>query len=384
MNTKELSELRRRFRPNKNAISHIYGCYVGATKEIIAEIDQSLALLSEDDAEGCLGLLKKALSGSLGRNLIDVGFTTQQVAEGVEHKLLRDLRDCKLKDKDLRRQFYETVIQNVDMGEENFLILLAHDTYDVPFRSKNDDLLDDSSDTVYSYLVCALCPMREGRPGLGYIPADNVLHMKTAGQLAAPPEIGFLFPAFDDRCANLYNALYYAHKPELLHGEFIEGVFGVQPPLSAPEQKEAFESALSDALGVECSMELVQAVHEQMRERMELHKESQNPDPLTVTAKDVGGMLRECGIEEERVSAFQDYCGQRLGEDAAMDPANLIDSKRFQIKAGEITITVKPELSGQVEARVLEGRKYILIPAGDGVEVNGLAVELEAEPAAKI
>ena len=384
MNTKELSELRRRFRPNKNAISHIYGCYVGATKEIIAEIDQSLALLSEDDAEGCLGLLKKALSGSLGRNLIDVGFTTQQVAEGVEHKLLRDLRDCKLKDKDLRRQFYETVIQNVDMGEENFLILLAHDTYDVPFRSKNDDLLDDSSDTVYSYLVCALCPMREGRPGLGYIPADNVLHMKTAGQLAAPPEIGFLFPAFDDRCANLYNALYYAHKPELLHGEFIEGVFGVQPPLSAPEQKEAFESALSDALGVECSMELVQAVHEQLRERLELHKESQSPDPLTVTARDVGGMLRECGIEEERVASFQDYCAQRLGEGAALDPANLIDSKRFQIKAGEITITVKPELSGQVEARVLEGRKYLLIPAGEGVEVNGLAVELEAEPAVKI
>ncbi len=384
MNTKEVSELRRRFRPHKNAISHVYGCYVGAAKEIIGEVEQSLALLSEDDAEGCLGLLKKVLSGSLGRNLMDVGFTTQQVAEGAEHKLLRDLRDAKLKDPALRRQFYETVIRNVDMGEENYLILLGHDSYDVPFRSKNNELLDDSSDTVFSYLVCAICPMREGKPGLGYIPADNVLHMKTAGQLAAPPELGFLFPAFDDRAANLYSALYYVHKPELIHGEFIEGVFGVQPPMSAPEQKEAFESALSDALGAECSMELVQAVHEQLRERMELHKESQDPEPLTVTARDVGGMLRECGIEEERVSAFQDYCGQRLGEEAAMDPANLIDSKRFQIKAGEITITVKPELSGQVEARVLEGRKYILIPAGEGVEVNGLAVELEAEPAAKI
>ena len=384
MNTKELGELRRRFRPHKNAISHVYGCYVGATKEIIGEVDQSLALLSEDDAEGCLNLLKKVLSGGLGRNLIHVGFTTQQVAEGAEHKLLRELRDCKLKDESLRRRFYETVIQNVDMGEENFLILLAHDTYDVPFRSKNDDLMDDSSYTVYSSRVCAVGPMREGMPGLVYIPADNVLHMKTAGQLAAPPEIGFLFPAFDDRAANLYSTLYYVHKPEFIHGEFIEGVFGVEAPLSAPEQKEAFESALSDALGVECSMELVQAVHEQMRERMEFHKESQDPEPLTVTAKDVGGMLRECGIEEERVTAFQDYCGQRLGEDAAMDPANLIDSKRFQIKAGEITITVKPELSGQVESRVLEGRKYILIPAGEGVEVNGLAVELEAEPAAKI
>lgn len=130
-------------------------------------------------------------------------------------------------------------------------------------------------------------------------------------------------------------------------------------------------------------MELVQAVHEQLRERIELHKESKDPEPLTVTARDVGGMLQECGIEEERVSAFQDYCGQRLGQEAAVDPANLIDSRRFQIKAGEITITVKPELSGQVESRVLEGRTYLLIPAGDGVEVNGLPVELEAEPAAQ-
>ena len=384
MNQKELGELRRRLRPGKNAISHIYGCYVSPLKEIIAEVDQPMSLLGEDDAESCLALLRKALSGGLGRSLIDIEFTTHQVAEGAEHKLLRDLRDCKLKDKGLRRAFFEKIIQSVDMGEDSYLILLTCDSYDVPFRSRNDEGMDDASETVFTYLMCALCPMREGKPGLGYVPNENALHVKTAGRLAAPPEVGFLFPAFDNRAANLYDALYYVHKPELLHAEFIEGIFGAEPPLSAPEQREAFETALSDALGVECSMELVQAVHEQLRERMELHKESQSPEPLTVTARDVGGMLRECGIEEERVSAFQDYCGQRLGEDAVMDPANLIDSKRFQIKAGEITITVKPELSGQVESRVLEGRKYLLKPAGEGVEVNGLAVELEAETAGKI
>ncbi len=271
------------------------------------------------------------------------------------------------------------MIQSQELGEERYQILLAQESDDVPFRTRSDGTLDDASDTVYSYLLCAVCPMREGKPGLGYVPNENALHVKTAGRLAAPPEVGFLWPAFDDRAANLYNALYYARKPELLHGEFLSGVFGTEPPLSAPEQREAFETALTDALGAECSMELVQAVHEQLRERIELHKESQDPDPLTVTAADVGGMLRECGVETERVSAFQDYCDQRLGEGAAVDPSNLIDSKRFQIKAGEITITVKPELSGQVESRVLEGRTYLLIPAGDGVEVNGLPVELEAE-----
>ena len=383
MNQKELGELRRRLRPGKNAISHIYGCYVSPLKEIIAEVDQSMALLGEDDAESCLALLRKSLSGGLGRSLIDIEFSTRQVAEGPEHKLLRDLRDCKLKDKDLRRAFFEKIIQSVDMGEDSYLILLACDSYDVPFRSRNDEGMDDAAETVFTYLLCALCPMRESKPGLGYIPNENALHVKTAGRLAAPPEVGFLFPAFDNRAANLYDALYYVHKPDILHTEFIEGVFGTEPPLSAPEQREAFETALSDALGVECSMELVQAVHEQLRERIALHKESQDPAPLTVTAKDVGGMLAECGIEEERVASFQDYCGQRLGEGARLDPENLIDSKRFQIKAGEITITVKPELSGQVESRVLDGRAYLLIPAGDGVEVNGLPVELDAETVKK-
>lgn len=379
MNQKELGELRRRLRPGKNNLSHVYGCYVSPLKEIIAEVDQPLSLLNEDDVESCLALLRKALSGGLGRNLIDVEFSTRQVAEGEELKRLQTLREDKLKDTAARRAFYETVIQSLELGEDSYLILLAQESYDVPFRTRNNETLDDASDTVYSYLLCAVCPMREGKPGLGYVPNENALHVKTAGRLAAPPEVGFLWPAFDDRAANLYNALYYARKPELLHGEFLSGVFGTEPPLSAPEQREAFETALTDALGAECSMELVQAVHEQLRERIELHKESQDPDPLTVTAADVGGMLRECGVETERVSAFQDYCDQRLGEGAAVDPSNLIDSKRFQIKAGEITITVKPELSGQVESRVLEGRTYLLIPAGDGVEVNGLPVELEAE-----
>ncbi len=385
MNQKELGELRRRLRPGKNNLSHVYGCYVSPLKEIIAEVEQPLSLLNEDDVDSCLALLRKALSGGLGRNLINVEFSTRQVAEGEELKRLQALREARLKDAAARRAFYETVIQNLELGEDSYLILLIQESYDVPFRTRNDETLDDASDTVYSYLLCAVCPMREGKPGLGYVPNENALHVKTAGRLAAPPEVGFLWPAFDDRAANLYNALYYARKPELLHGEFLSGVFGTEPPLSAPEQREAFETALTDALGAECSMELVQAVHEQLRERIELHKESRDPEPLTVTAKDVGGMLRECGVEAERVSAFQDYCGQRLGEGAAVDPANLIDSKRFQIKAGEITITVKPELSGQVESRVLEGRTYLLIPAGDGVEVNGLPVELEADaqPAAQ-
>ena len=71
---KEVSELKKRFQPEKTAIANIYGCYVNTNKKIISYIDDSLGLMPEDEAGQYLELLKKALSGRLGRNLIDIVF----------------------------------------------------------------------------------------------------------------------------------------------------------------------------------------------------------------------------------------------------------------------------------------------------------------------
>ena len=49
MNRKEISEIRRRFRPERNSITHIYGCYVNSCKEIISYIDESVALMSAEE-----------------------------------------------------------------------------------------------------------------------------------------------------------------------------------------------------------------------------------------------------------------------------------------------------------------------------------------------
>ena len=56
MNQRELGELRRRFRPEKSAISRVYGCYVNSSREIIAYIDQSLGLMPQEEAEKYLGM----------------------------------------------------------------------------------------------------------------------------------------------------------------------------------------------------------------------------------------------------------------------------------------------------------------------------------------
>ena len=64
---------------------------------------------------------------------------------------------------------------------------------------------------------------------------------------------------------------------------------------------------------------------------------------------------------------------------AALAPANLIDSRRFEVKTDEVVLNVDPEHSALVETRIIGGRKYILIPADGEVSVNGISVDVVGE-----
>ena len=81
MNERNIAEIRRRMRPEKNNIGRIRGCYVNDNHIIISEIDQLFGLVSANESEEILSHLRKTLSGSIGRNLIDISFSNQQVLD---------------------------------------------------------------------------------------------------------------------------------------------------------------------------------------------------------------------------------------------------------------------------------------------------------------
>lgn len=376
MNQKELNEIRRRIRLDRSSISHIYGCYVNSNREIISYIDESIGLLGKEDAEKYLSLLKKALSGALGKNLMDISFATKQVLDSEEHRLLSALRKTELKDEELRKAFYQCVINSVSLEDSNYLILLAHDNYDVPYRGRDGQLDRDGSDQVFSYLLCSICPVKEGKPQFGYRPEESRFQSFASGQIVAAPELGFLFPSFDDRAANIYSALFYSRNTVEIHQDFIDAVFRTPVPMSAGHQREAFQSALSQSLEKECSFDVVQSVHEQLRERIELHKESKDPEPLALSEGEMGDILRNSGMSDERIDAFQSCCRESFGQDALLTPANLIDSRHFEIATPEVKISVDPKFSYLVQTKIIDGRKYILIAADSGVEVNGVGINI--------
>ena len=378
MNEKEIGEIRRHLRRDRSNMTAIYGCFVNDNKEIIAEYRASTGIMSENEADKYFAILRKALSGSVGKNLIDLTFKTSQVAGSPEHELLMKLRETKLQDEELRMTLYKKIIDNLVL-EGNYLILLGCDSYDVPFKSKDDSLQNDSSDETFTYLLCAVCPVKQTKPNLHYVPEEKTFHDGAMNQPVSAPELGFLFPAFDNRSTNIYNALYYTHNTKENQDALIEAVFNTPIPKPAAEQKKCFEALLATALGEECSMDVVQTVHEQLCERMELHKESKVPDPLLIDKGVLTDVLASCGVSEESVAKFSIQYDEAFGFEAELHPKNIIDSKHFEIHTPDIAIKIDPTRTDLVETRVIGGVKYIMINADEDVEVNGVSIHFQKE-----
>ncbi len=381
MNTKEISEIRRHLRRDRSNITKLYGVYVNDNKEIISQFARSTGMMSENEGEKYFALIRRTLSGGIGKNLIDICFKTSQVASSEEHGLLTDLRKCRCDDEALRQKFFEKVIAAVDL-DSAYLILLGCDSYDVPFKSKDGDSQSDNSDETFVFLTCAVCPVKQTLPKLHYVPEEKQFQDGGIQNIVAAPELGFLFPAFDNRATNIYNALYYTHSPKMSHEPFVDAVFNTRIPKPAEEQKKSFQAILGNALDSECSMELVQTVHEQLCQRIAMHKEAKIADALTISKAEVKELLTECGVSEPHVAKFGIDYDEAFGHDADVHPKNIIDEKRFEVKTPDVSIKVAPDRTDLIETRVIGGVKYILICAEEDVEVNGVSIHIsDKEPA---
>ena len=246
MNEKELREIKRRFRPDRSNIPNIVGCFINASGQIISRFNQSILLTESDESEELLTVMKKTLSGSLGTNLVDMEFSTRDVTNAEEHKLLMTLRDSHLKDEEALGTFFSKVAESVHMTC-NYVVLLANDIYDV-YTKENDE--ESGSSTTFSYIVCSICPLKDTDSGLFFRESDRLFHSVTANAILTRPVLGFMFPTFDDRMANIYHALYYTKDISSAAPEFVSRIFGKEAPMPPKVQKSTFNHCVSTALGI--------------------------------------------------------------------------------------------------------------------------------------
>ena len=377
MNKKEVAEIRRQYVPERCTISRICGCYVDAEKNIKTTMKEAFLSLPEDDAFKYFTIFKKTLSGTVGRNLVNLDFPLEEEHEGGHQEFLLKLRNSKLKDDALVEEFYNQIIDTCPFGENDYIILI-HVAYDVPGKATDGTEMYDASDNVFEYLLCSLCPVHLSKPGLGYNEAKNCIENRIQDWIVDQPMKGFLFPAFNDRYTDIHSMLYYTKNATDLQEDFLKNMFGcTRIPLDADSQKETFNCLIADTLGTDCDYSVVKNIHEILNEKIEEFKDS--PEPLELGKQDVRRLFEDSGVPDSRMEDFDQCYDEEVGEQTTFLATNIASSRKFNIETPDVVVKVNPEAADLVETRIIDGRQCLVIAINEHVEVNGISIAVAPE-----
>lgn len=399
MNKKEVLELKNRLKKTGCTFTKMCGCYVNASKEIVVNFNETFLNLEEDEFYKYLEIAKKALSGTVGNNLLEVNFPMEEEEQGGKQQFLMGLRESKLKNEGLLETFYQLIIDNYDYAG-NYLILVYHDAYDVMTKTSDNNKLDESEE-VYEYILCAICPVTLTKPGLGYLEDVNKIGPRNRDWVVGAPDTGFIFPAFTDRSTDIHSAMFYTKNALEPHKELIEFVLGCSPKATATEQKQTFHNIIKNVIN---DSEKTTQVIGEIQENLSLIVEEQeatapeSEEPVILTSNSVQEILVECGVSEDLVEKIQASYEENFAEEPPV-VEHLIDKKilaeneknkatkvlveqiqvlqeRLQesVKTNaeefDIVLKVKEEKVSQIKTQLIDGKKCIVIPVEEDEQTN--------------
>ncbi|HJB28608.1 MAG TPA: DUF4317 domain-containing protein [Candidatus Blautia faecavium] len=373
MNKKEISEIKKQFSPANCSITRICGCYVDGEKNKKTELKEAFLSLSEEEMFKYFEIFKKTLSGTIGKNLLNMEFPLSQEESGGTQEFLLRLKNSKLQDDSLIEAFYDKIIENYDYGE-NYYIILIHAVYDIPGKASDGEEMFDASDEIYEHILCSICPVKLSKAGLCYNAETNSIQDRIRDWIVELPDLGFLFPVFNDRSTDIHGILYYTKNAEELRSTFIDEVFGCTAPLSAGGQRDSFNALVEETLGDDCAYDTVINIHEKLAELVEAQKDE--PEPVILTKSEVKRLFEDCGVEEKKLESFDEQYEMAAGEKTALMASNITNTRRFEIKTPDVVIHVEPDRAELVETRIIDGRRCLVIPMEADVEVNGIRVTM--------
>lgn len=374
MTDKEIGEIRRRIRKDKCNVPYIYGAFINEKKELISTFRHNVAMLPADDSEAIFKIMRKSFSGAAGKNLLDVSFPTEQVMNGEEHKMLMEIRKQTPESEPFIQSFFEKTAESLIM-QSSYIILLAQDVYDIPAYGSDGEKSEDSTE-VFNYFFACVCPIKESKAALGFSPSENSFKTLSASTVLAQPELGIMFPAFDDRTANIYNMLLYSKNLADNHTEFVTDFLKGCVPMPATEQKETFNALLEETLSEDCRFDVAVAVRDAVCDEINENKENGDNEQPMVSKKTVSRVLEKCGVAQEKIDEFESRFDDSFGDETAVSPVNLVNTKQIDITTPDVSIKINSDRSDLVKTKMIDGNNYILIRADVSIEVNGINVKI--------
>ena len=371
MTRKELSEIKSQYTLENCGILRLCGCYVDGERNKITQFNENFLNLPEEEKHKYFDIFKKTLSGTPGKNLIDMKFNVDAYADEGARTFLMNLRDSGLKDDRLLDEFYDRIINNYSYVG-NYLILLINQVYDIPTVTTDNIEMEDASDEVYSYILCSICHVNLSKPGLGYDEEDNNFHDKKQNHMVDVPDVGFLFPAFNKRSADEDMTVFYTKDVSEFEDGLIDCLLDCVAPLPAKQQKETFTSLVSEAVGEEADLQVVKNIHANLEQIIEEKQES--PAPVMLDKNEMKNLLEKSGVKEEKLENFEEHFEMAAGEHGKLVASNVSSGKKFEVKTPDVVIKINSDKTDIVSTQVIDGRQCLVIQIDERLVVNGISV----------
>lgn len=372
MTRKELSEIKSQYTLENCGILRLCGCYVDGERNKITQFNENFLNLPEEEKHKYFDIFKKTLSGTPGKNLIDMKFNVDAYADEGARTFLMNLRDSGLKDDRLLDEFYDRIINNYSYVG-NYLILLINQVYDIPTVTTDNIEMEDASDEVYSYILCSICHVNLSNPGLGYDEEDNNFHDKKQNHMVDVPDVGFLFPAFNKRSADEDMTVFYTKDVSEFEDGLIDCLLDCVAPLPAKQQKETFTSLVSEAVGEEADLQVVKNIHANLEQIIE-EKKQESPAPVMLDKNEMKNLLEKSGVKEEKLENFEEHFEMAAGEHGKLVASNVSSGKKFEVKTPDVVIKINSDKTDIVSTQVIDGRQCLVIQIDERLVVNGISV----------
>lgn len=421
LRNKDILELKKRFKKEACTITRMCGCYVDGNKDKIVELSENFLNLEDEEFFKYLEIAKKTLSGTIGNNLLELNFAKEEEEPGGKQQYLLGLRESGLKNAELLEHLYDMIIENYDYAG-NYLILVFHDAYDVITKT-NDELKIDESEEVFTYLLCAICPVNLSKPGLGYREDEHRIGVRKQDWVVGMPDVGFLFPSFVERSTDIHTLTYYVRDARDSHRDFIEAALGCGAKRTATEEQNTFSSIVKTAIApiIENSDTMLIEIQEKLNNLAEEHEAAMEdlvvvePEAFTLTTEIIKDVMSDSDIPDEAITRIQKHFSEEFSD---KPPAvkNLVNEKaieknnkekkeikllqevatlRQELKDtkqeigknentdnpeqeqdwAEVFLRMKPDKAERVKSQTIDGQKYLLIPMEEEEHVNLNGVE---------
>lgn len=353
MQRKDLLEIKKRFKKNECTFTRMTGCYVNATKEKVTSFSNVFLNLPDEEYYKYLEIAKKTLSGTIGNQLLELSFPAEEEGAPMsKQQFFMGLKASALKDEGLLERFYDLVIDSYDYTG-NYLILLFHDAYDVITKTE-DNLKLDESEEVYEYILCSLCPVTLSKPGLGYLEEENKIGVRLRDWIVAPPENGFLFPAFTDRSSDIHSLLYFTKNTKEPHEAFMENGLGCPAKRTSMQQKKAFENIVRQAVGDgDATEEVFLKLQDSLCTMLDRQEEAGNEDtPIELNQDVFHDVITDSDISESLAPKIEKAFAEEFTDaiptaDALLDNKAVAKNEQRKVQKALITevATLKEALS---------------------------------------